>query len=56
MISHGKEIKVLKNNEFIKAAALDISEDGGLLVRFSDGNEKIVNFGEVSVRGICRYL
>ncbi len=44
----GKEIKVLKNNEFIKAAALDISEDGGLLVRYSDGVTEKLTAGEIT--------
>ena len=55
-ITLGREIWVLQGDEKLSATALDLDEDGGLLVRFSDGNEKIVNFGEVSVRGICRYL
>jgi BirA family biotin operon repressor/biotin-[acetyl-CoA-carboxylase] ligase len=55
-ITLGKEIVVLQGDEKAEATALDLDADGGLMVRFSDGTKKIVNFGEVSIRGICRYL
>lgn len=44
----GREIKVLKDGEYVKAAALDISEDGGLLVRYSDGVTEKLTAGEIS--------
>lgn len=52
----GKEIFVLQGDEQMGATALDLDADGGLIVRFTDGTEKTVNFGEVSIRGICRYM
>ena len=55
-ITLGKEIVVLQGDEKSEATALDLDADGGLLVRFTDGTEKTVNFGEVSIRGICRYM
>jgi len=55
-ITLGKEIVVLQGEEKLEATALDLDADGGLLVRFTDGTKKIVNFGEVSIRGICRYM
>ena len=45
----GKEINVLKNGEFIRAAALDISNDGGLLVRYRDGVTEKLTAGEISI-------
>ena len=33
-----------------------IDENGGLLLRYSDGSEGLVNTGEVSVRGMYDYL
>ena len=45
----GKEINVLKNGEFIRAAALDISDDGGLLVRYGDGVTEKLTAGEISI-------
>lgn len=50
-----KEVSVVFDNEKINAYALDITEDGGLLVKTSDG-EKILNSGEASVRGIYGYV
>ena len=55
-ITLGKEIVVIQNDAKYAATALDVDQDGGLLVRFADGSEKIINFGEVSVRGICGYV
>ena len=45
----GKEIKVLKNGEFIRAAALNISEDGGLVVRYENGITEKLTAGEISI-------
>lgn len=45
----GREIKVIKGNDVRVGEALDINEDGELVVAFEDGIEAI-NSGEVSVR------
>ena len=55
-ITLGKEISVVSGESVKYGTALDLDEDGGLLVRFSDGSEKIVTSGEVSVRGMYGYL
>ena len=55
-ITLGKEIKVIRGDYVDYGTALDIDEDGGLLVRFRDGKEKVVASGEVSVRGMYGYL
>lgn len=55
-ITLGKEISVLRGESVSHGTALDLDEDGGLLVRFTDGSEKIVASGEVSVRGMYGYL
>ena len=55
-ITLGREIVVLQGDSRQDATALEVDADGGLLVRFADGSEKTVNFGEVSIRGICRYM
>ena len=55
-ITLGKEIVVLQGADSRNATALDLDADGGLMVRFTDGSEQTVNFGEVSIRGICRYM
>ncbi len=55
-ITLGKEIVVVQNDIKYTATAIDVDQDGGLLVRLADGAEKIVNFGEVSIRGLCGYV
>ena len=55
-ITLGKEIKVIRGDSVNYGTALDLDADGGLLVRFVDGSEKIVASGEVSVRGMYGYL
>lgn len=55
-VTLGKEIKVVRGDSVEHGTALDLDEDGGLLVRFSDGSEKFVTSGEVSVRGMYGYL
>ena len=55
-ITLGKEIVILQNDTKYTATAFDIDTDGGLIARFADGSEKVINSGEVSVRGLCGYL
>ena len=55
-ITLGKEISVVRGESVSHGTALDLDEDGGLVVRFSDGSEKVVTSGEVSVRGMYGYL
>lgn len=55
-ITLGKEIKVIQGDSVMYGTALDLDGDGGLLVRFTDGSEKTVASGEVSVRGMYGYL
>lgn len=38
------------------ATALDIDNEGGLIVRFSDGHVETVTSGEVSIRGMYGYI
>lgn len=45
----GREIKVLKNNEELRAAALDIAPDGGLFVRYENGITEKLTAGEISI-------
>lgn len=47
----GKEINILREGQPpVRAAALDICEDGGLLVRTADGFTKKLCGGEISIR------
>ena len=55
-ITLGQKIFVVRGEESAYGEALDLDRDGGLLVRFSDGTEKIVSSGEVSIRGMYGYV
>lgn len=52
----GKEIRVISKKEEIVGLAVDISEEGHLVVRLGDGTIKEIMSGEVSVRGLCGYI
>ena len=55
-ITLGQKILVVRGDESAYGEALDLDENGGLLVRFADGSEKFVNSGEVSIRGMYGYI
>lgn len=56
-VTLGKEISAVKADGSIRhGVALDIDEEGGLIVRFADGHTETVNSGEVSIRGMYGYL
>ena len=46
----GKEIQIIKGNKKIKATALEISDNGGLLVEYKDGSRETLRSGEVSIK------
>lgn len=53
----GQSVSVVKADGSVRhGTALDIDEDGGLLIRFTDGSEETVTSGEVSVRGMYGYI
>ena len=54
-VTIGQKILVVRGEESAYGEALDLDEDGGLLVRFFDGTEKVVSSGEVSIRGMYGY-
>ena len=49
-------VQLLRGEECTPGYALDLDEDGGLIVSFPDGSLRTVNSGEVSVRGMYGYL
>ena len=56
-ITLGRQISLLKADGSVRhGTALDIDENGGLLVAFDDGTQEIVTTGEVSVRGMYGYV
>ena len=46
----GREVTLIRGDEKKRARALDISENGGLIVLTSDGEQKELTSGEISVR------
>ncbi|MCL2368661.1 MAG: biotin--[acetyl-CoA-carboxylase] ligase, partial [Oscillospiraceae bacterium] len=52
----GRDILVLQNGESRPAYALDISPDCGLMVRYPDGREETLHYGETSIRGEHGYI
>ena len=56
-ITLGKEISLVRADGAIHhGTALDIDEEGALIVRLDDGSIQIVNSGEVSIRGMYGYV
>ena len=55
-VTLGQEIVLVRGEERQYGTALDIDDEGGLVVRFRDGAIKTVTSGEVSVRGMYGYL
>lgn len=51
----GKEIQIIKNGNTRLGKAIDLSDEGELIVQFEAGIEKIYS-GEVSVRGLNNYI
>ena len=52
----GKEISVVGAGEIRHGRALDVDDEGALVVQFSDSHVEAVNAGEVSVRGMYGYV
>lgn len=55
-VTLGREIALVREGTVLRGTALDVDENGALLVRYSDGRIETVNSGEVSVRGLYGYL
>ena len=55
-ITIGKEISLLRGDTVRHGIALEVEDDGALLVRFIDGSTEAVQSGEVSVRGMYGYV
>ena len=55
-ITLGKEIQVIRGDTVLPGKAVDIDDEGGLLVQYPDGTVQVVSSGEVSVRGMYGYV
>lgn len=51
----GQDVVLVRGEEHNYGRALDVDENGGLIVRFSDGQIRTVTSGEISVRGMYGY-
>lgn len=54
-ITLGKPVSLVRGEEVRHGQALDIDEEGALIVRLSSGETETVNSGEVSARGMYGY-
>lgn len=52
----GKEVKLINGDDVKKAKAVDLDEDGELVVQYENGTLGKVLSGEVSVRGLYGYV
>ena len=56
-VTLGREISLVRADGIVRhGTALDINEEGALIVRFSTGETETVNSGEVSIRGMYGYV
>ena len=55
-ITLGQDITICRPDHRQPGKALDVDEDGALMVRLGDGTVTHVNTGEVSVRGLYSYI
>ena len=56
-ITIGREISLLRMGEPVRhGKAVDMDDEGALIVQFADGHLETVNSGEVSIRGMYGYL
>lgn len=51
-----KDVKVIINNNECIGRAVDIDDDGNLIVVFKNGEKKTIASGDVSVRGLLGYV
>lgn len=55
-ITLGSRVRVIGLNNSFEALALDVQEDGSLLVQLDSGERTCVHAGDVSVRGVMDYV
>ena len=55
-ITLGQPVSIVRGDEVRHGVALDVDAEGGLLVRYENGETATVTSGEVSVRGLYGYI
>ena len=54
--TNAKEVQVIRGDRILPGKAIDLDDEGGLLVVYPDGTSETVFSGEVSVRGMYGYV
>lgn len=52
----GKVVRVIKGEDETFARALDLDENGGLIIQYEDGTHEALISGEISIRGLNGYI
>lgn len=55
-VTLGQDVSVLRGDQVRHGRALDVDEEGALIVKYENGTVEAVNSGEVSVRGLYHYV
>ena len=55
-ITLNRDVVLVRGEEKRYGHALDIDDNGALVVRFANDSQEVVNSGEVSIRGMYGYL
>ena len=55
-VTIGQKVRIIHKNETLYGEAVDLNQDGELMVKFENGEVKPVFYGEVSVRGLSDYI
>ena len=54
-LTRNRDILVLRGEQCLPAHAIDVTNEGALLVAYPDGHEEALQSGEVSIRGLLGY-
>jgi BirA family biotin operon repressor/biotin-[acetyl-CoA-carboxylase] ligase len=55
-ITLGREVSLHRADIVTHTRAIDVDDEGALLVEYPDGRREAVNSGEASVRGMYGYI
>ena len=55
-VTIGQEVSLVRFDSVRHGKALDVDDEGALIVAFADGHTEAVSCGEVSVRGMYGYV
>lgn len=55
-VTLGRHVKIVEREQTLTATAIDITKEGRLLIKLSDGVRREIVSGEISVRGLLGYV